>query len=87
MGKLSKEQRDEMEKNNYVRELNKAYDVLKFTKNFFRLHAEMNATLHCAQTVEFSPLYGQVEMSMKGIKKVMKTWKRKVPQSKLEVPE
>lgn len=78
---------DESKMQNYVRELQKAYDVLKMVKHYLHCHAEANATLHMAEHIQFSPLHDNVAMALNGIKAVLKTRKKKLPQVKLEVPE
>lgn len=49
------------------RELAKARDALDACRTHLARHAEMNAALHCAQTVMYSPLHAKVEATITGI--------------------
>lgn len=82
MNKKEDKQRIEIE--NYVRELEKADNVLESIQRLLKADAERNAALHCASEIIYSPLYGQVDMARKGIKMVLRTWKRKIPKQKVE---
>jgi hypothetical protein len=79
-----KEDRQRLEIENYVRELEKTDNVLEVMQRLLKADAERNAALHCASEVVYSPLYGQVDMARKGIKMVLRTWKRKIPKAKVE---
>lgn len=80
----SKEEKQLIEIENYVRELEKAANVLESVTRLLKADAERNGALHCATEIVYSPLYGQVDMARKGIKMVLRTWKRKIPKQKVE---
>jgi hypothetical protein len=82
MNKKEDKQRIEIE--NYVRELEKAANVLESVQRLLKADAERNGALHCADEIIYSPLYGQVDMARKGINMVLRTWKRKIPKAKVE---
>ncbi len=79
-----KEDKQRLEIENYVRELEKTDNVLEVVQRLLKADADRNAALHCASEVVYSPLYGQVDMARKGIKMVLRTWKRKIPKAKVE---
>ena len=86
MDKRSKaELKKETELLGYVRELEKADNTLEQTERYLKAHAEMNASLHCANEILFSPLYGQVVNARQGIKTVLRTWKRKIPKQQIKI--
>lgn len=72
------------EADNYVRELEKSMNAFENLKKYLKAHSEMNAALHKAEEVIPSPLYSDVVMSMRGIRAVLRSWKRKVPKEKLD---
>ncbi|MGW0312051.1 hypothetical protein [Streptomyces flavidovirens] len=49
------------------RELEKARDALAAVERPLARHAEMNAALHCAERVMYSPLHAKVTAAMNGI--------------------
>lgn len=81
---MNKEDKQRLEIENYVRELEKADNVFEVIQRLLKADAERNAALHCAMEIVYSPLYGQVDMARKGIKMVLRTWKRKIPKQKVQ---
>lgn len=53
--------------NDYQRELTKARDALVAARTHLARHAEMNAALHCAERVIYSPLHARVDSAITGI--------------------
>lgn len=49
------------------RELHKAREALSSAEAHLAKHAEMNAALHCAQRVEYSPLHTKVAAAIEDI--------------------
>jgi hypothetical protein len=49
------------------RELEKAREALNGASTHLARHAEMNAALHCATNVMYSPLYSKVNAAIQGI--------------------
>ena len=49
------------------RELAKARDALTAAELYFARHAETNAAVHCASTVQYSPLHARVASTLMGI--------------------
>ncbi|MFE2710564.1 hypothetical protein ACFXKI_00885 [Streptomyces mirabilis] len=49
------------------RELEKARDALAAAEEHLARHAEMNAALHCAERVMYSPLHAKVATAMHGV--------------------
>lgn len=49
------------------RELEKARDALAAAEQHLARHAEMNAALHCAERVMYSPLHAKVHAAMTGV--------------------
>jgi hypothetical protein len=49
------------------RELEKAREALAGAEQHLARHAEMNAALHCAERVMYSPLHGKVAAAMNGV--------------------
>ena len=79
MKKQTKDQKLHLELNNYVRQLEKDMNTFEMMERHLKAHAVMNAALHCAEEVLPSPLYTQVVNTLGDIKKVLRTYKRKVP--------
>ncbi|NUQ95801.1 MAG: hypothetical protein HOY79_04330 [Streptomyces sp.] len=53
------------------RELEKAREALGAASTHLARHAEMNASLHCAATVMYSPLHAKVTAAIRGIDQVL----------------
>ena len=49
------------------RELAKARDALAAAQRYLAPHAEANAALHCASTVQYSPLHARVTSAIVGL--------------------
>jgi hypothetical protein len=82
---MSKIDRQKIELENYVRELEKSLGVFKNVEKYLKASAMANAALHLSQEVLPPPLYGQVTMAMKGIRLVLRSYKRKVPKLSVEL--
>lgn len=53
------------------RELDKALDTLLAVRRYLARHAEMNAALHCATRVMYSPLHARVESAVTGAQQAL----------------
>ena len=78
MKKQNKNQKLQLELENYVRQLEKDANTFEMCERYLKAHAVMNASLHCNEEVIPSPLYNQVVGTLKNIKEVLKVYKRKV---------
>ncbi len=76
---IKKDDKIKIELENYVRQLEKDANTLELMERHLKAHAVMNAALHCAEEVLPSPLYIQVVSTLGDIKKLLRTYKRKVP--------
>lgn len=76
---MNKEEKKQTELDNYLRELEKADNVLALTEKYFKFHAATNASLHCDDEVVPSPLYKKIIETRKTMKLAMRKWKRKIP--------
>jgi len=72
-----------IELDNYVRELEKSQNALEKCELLLRRQAQSNAALHMADEIIYSPLYGEVVGAIKGIRMVLRTWKRKIIKEKV----
>ena len=76
--------KEETELNNYIRELEKSDNVLELMEQHLHAIAKGNAALHCDDEIVFSPLYEQVLGARRGIKLVLRKYKRKVPKEDID---
>jgi len=80
MKKKDKEKlKQEVELDNYVRELEKSDNVLELVEQHLHALGKSNAALHCDDEIVFSPLYTLVTKQREGIKLALRKFKRKVP--------
>jgi hypothetical protein len=76
---MNREEKKQTELDNYVRELEKADNVLALAEKYFKFHAAANASLHCDEEVVASPLYKKIAETRRTIRQAMRKWKRKIP--------
>ncbi len=78
-------EKSRIEAENYVRELEKSLNALEKVERFLRFNAQSNAALHMADEIIYSPLYGEVVGAIRGIRMVLRTWKRKIIKEKVTI--
>jgi len=76
---MTHKEKKQTELDNYLRELEKADNVLALTEKYFKFHAAMNASLHCDDEVVPPPLFKKIIETRRTMKLAMRKWKRKIP--------